>query len=90
MRRKAYSGKSTKIVKTSITLPEVLVRFAEAQMADEGHSTLSAYLVYLLHRAKEREEERQLALGKSSKSVSSARHGESAGEHGPARKSRAA
>jgi Arc/MetJ-type ribon-helix-helix transcriptional regulator len=71
MKRKAYSGKSTQIVKTSITLPEVLVRFIEGKMADDGYPTLSSYLVELLHRAKERDEERQLGLGKSSSSTSS-------------------
>jgi hypothetical protein len=70
MQRKSYSGRGTKIVKTSITLPEVLVRFAEQQMADKGHPTLSAYLVYLLRRAVEQDEERQLGLGKSSSSTS--------------------
>ena len=70
MKRKAYSGKSTKIVKTSITLPEVLVRFIEAKMADDGYPTLSSYLVELLHRAMDRDEEKQIALGKSSASTS--------------------
>ena len=65
MKRKAYSGKSTQIVKTSITLPEVLVRFIEAKMSDDGYPTLSSYLVELLHRAKERDEEKQIALGKT-------------------------
>jgi hypothetical protein len=93
MQRKSYSGRGTKIVKTSITLPEVLVRFAEQQMADKGHPTLSAYLVYLLHRAVEQDEERQLGLGKSSSSTSDSQpapHNAVAAEKRQAKKKRAA
>ena len=66
MKRKSYSGKSIPIVKTSITLPEVLVRFAEAKMVNEGFPTLSSYLVHLLHTAKERDQEEKLLLAKVS------------------------
>ena len=65
MQRKSYSGRGTPLVKTSITLPEVLVRFAESQMANEGFPTLSSYLVHLLHSAKETDKHERAALAQA-------------------------
>ena len=53
------------MVKTSITIPEVLVRFAESQMENDGFPSLSSYLVHLLHEAKEKDREERVLLAKA-------------------------
>lgn len=52
MKRKTAQGGS-KLVKTSVSLPDVLVKFAEEQISKEGFNSLSAYLAHLvrLHKA---------------------------------------
>ncbi len=59
MKRKSYGGEAVKIVKTSISIPEVLMKFAEKECTDEGFNSFSAYLAHLLRMAKERKEDQQ-------------------------------
>lgn len=54
MKRKNYGTEGVKLVKTSISLPEVLMQFAEKKCADEGFSSFSAYLSHLIRMEKER------------------------------------
>ncbi|MDE2101113.1 MAG: hypothetical protein KGL39_27950 [Patescibacteria group bacterium] len=47
-----------KIVKTSISLPEVLAEFANRRCSEEGFNSFSAYVAHLVRLDKEREEAR--------------------------------
>jgi Arc/MetJ-type ribon-helix-helix transcriptional regulator len=64
VKRKTYGSQPSKLVKTSISLPEVLVQFAEQQIAGEGHNSLSSYLGHLLRLAKDREDIKEHARPK--------------------------
>lgn len=59
MKRKSYGGEAVKIVKTSVSIPEVLMKFAEKECTNEGFNSFSAYLAHLLRVAKERKEEQE-------------------------------
>lgn len=52
MKRKLYSSRGPKVVKTSISLPDILLRFAEERCTEEGFNSVSAYFAHLirLHR----------------------------------------
>ena len=52
-----------KVIKTSVSLPKVLVDFAEKHCAEEGYNSLSAYIAELIRRDKQRWE------GKDGKTV---------------------
>jgi hypothetical protein len=58
MKRKTYGEGGPKIVKTSISLPEVLLEFAEGRCANEGFNTFSAYVAHLIRMDKERQDEK--------------------------------
>ena len=48
--------KPIKVVKTSISIPQVLMEFAEKQLEKEGFSSFSAYLAALIRADKDRRE----------------------------------
>jgi Arc/MetJ-type ribon-helix-helix transcriptional regulator len=56
MKRKTYGAGAVKIIKTSISLPEPLLDFAEQRQSTEGFYSLSAYLTHLIRMDKERKE----------------------------------
>lgn len=58
MKRKTYGSTPVKVIKTSISLPEVLLRFAEERCAVEGFNSFSAYVAHLVRVDKERQEEK--------------------------------
>ena len=55
MKRKTGQDRP-KLVKTSISLPDVLVKFAEQQIGKEGFNSLSAYLAHLVRLDKAEKE----------------------------------
>ena len=58
MKRKTYGEGGPRILKTSISLPLVLLQFAEARCRLEGHNTFSAYVAHLIRMDKDRAETR--------------------------------
>ena len=52
MKRKAYSVPAIKLVKTSVSLPDMLVAFAEQRCVADGHNSFSAYLAHLIRQEK--------------------------------------
>lgn len=56
MKRKSYGATPVKVIKTSISLPEVLLRFGEERCAIEGFNSFSSYLAHLVRMDKERVE----------------------------------
>lgn len=62
MKRKPFGTEAPKLHKTSISLPEVLARYAEQRCVDEGYTSFSAYLCDLLRRDKDEREKRKAAL----------------------------
>lgn len=59
MKRKSSNApgiQSQKIIKTSISLPENLMDFAEERCAAEGFNSFSGYVVHLLRMAKRESE----------------------------------
>lgn len=56
MKRKSYGATPVKVIKTSISLPEVLLKFAEERCAHEGFNSFSAYVAHLVRMDKERRE----------------------------------
>jgi len=56
MKRKSYGATPVKVIKTSISLPEVLLKFAEERCALEGFNSFSAYLAHLVRMDKEKKE----------------------------------
>lgn len=59
MKRKTYDAGGPKIIKTSISLPDVLLKFAEGRCRDEGFNSFSAYVAHLVRFDKERESARK-------------------------------
>lgn len=68
MKRQFRSGTVEKIVKTSISLPHILIAFAQEKCASEGFPTLSAYITHLIRTDRGRDEEKRLLLAESSNS----------------------
>ncbi|HZQ47664.1 MAG TPA: hypothetical protein VFC07_11660 [Verrucomicrobiae bacterium] len=56
MKRKSYGANPVKVIKTSISLPEVLLRFAEERCAKEGFNSFSAYVAHLVRMDKEKKD----------------------------------
>ncbi len=54
MKRKKPPADAPKLVKTSISLPGVLMKFSKQQITDEGHHSFSAYVAHLLRLEKYR------------------------------------
>lgn len=48
------------LVKTSITIPSVLMEFAETQLTQEGFNSMSAYLAELIRRDRRERERLQI------------------------------
>ena len=61
MKRKS-SGVGPKIVKTSISLPDMLLAFGERRCVEDGFNSFSAYVAQLIRQDKERHEEREAGL----------------------------
>jgi len=63
MKRKS-SGVGPRIVKTSISLPDMLLAFGERRCVEDGFNSFSAYVAQLIRLDKERYEEREAGLVK--------------------------
>lgn len=53
MKRKASQNKKLKLIKTTISLPEVLVDWAEDRCALDGHNSFSAYIASLIREERD-------------------------------------
>ena len=74
MKRKFHDVEPCPIVKTSISLPQTLVGFAQAKCAREGFATLSAYLQHLIRLDRERDEDKRSSSARPQSGVKYSEH----------------
>jgi hypothetical protein len=82
MKRKTRNPETPSPVKTSISLPDVLMRFAEERIHAEGHNSFSAYVAHLVRLDKAGVESRQSKPGTPSTAAHDARYPEHAAGYG--------
>ena len=66
MKRPIQTAERGKIIKTSISLPDVLFQHGMQKCEREGFATFSAYLAHLIRLDRARDEEKQIGLAKAS------------------------